>query len=130
MRKAYRTQFVHNFNIYDMKKWFTLIGLCCLMTGMISATNQPLKRISPVQAAQMRLGVLNEGTTRMEGTVRPGDTKTSAGYYRGQPFLRLPRIRRRFGMPFLPTLGSLMEITIFLGMTRRKTNFLFPLRHS
>lgn len=58
-----------------MKKWFTLIGLCCLMTGMISATNQPLKRISPVQAAQMRLGVLNEGTTRMEGTVRPGDTK-------------------------------------------------------
>lgn len=71
MRKAYRTQFVHNFNIYDMKKWFTLIGLCCLMTGMISATNQPLKRISPVQAAQMRLGVLNEGTTRMEGTVRP-----------------------------------------------------------
>jgi hypothetical protein len=75
MRKAYRTQFVHNFNIYDMKKWFTLIGLCCLMTGMISATNQPLKRISPVQAAQMRLGVLNEGTTRMEGTVRPGDTK-------------------------------------------------------
>ena len=42
---------------------------------MISATNQPLKRISPVQAAQMRLGVLNEGTTRMEGTVRPGDTK-------------------------------------------------------
>lgn len=54
-----------------MKKWFTLIGLCCLMTGMISATNQPLKRISPVQAAQMRLGVLNEGTTRMEGTVRP-----------------------------------------------------------
>jgi peptidoglycan-binding lysin domain protein len=45
------------------------------MTGMISATNQPLKRISPVQAAQMRLGVLNEGTTRMEGTVRPGDTK-------------------------------------------------------
>lgn len=75
MRKAYRTQFVHNFNIYDMKKWFTLIGLCCLMTGMISATNQPLKRISPVQAAQMRLGVLNEGTTRMEGTVRPVDTK-------------------------------------------------------
>lgn len=75
MRKAYRAQFVHNFNIYDMKKWFTLIGLCCLMTGMISATNQPLKRISPVQAAQMRLGVLNEGTTRMEGTVRPGDTK-------------------------------------------------------
>lgn len=75
MRKDYRTQFVHNFNIYDMKKWFTLIGLCCLMTGMISATNQPLKRISPVQAAQMRLGVLNEGTTRMEGTVRPGDTK-------------------------------------------------------
>lgn len=66
---------MHNFNIYDMKKWFTLIGLCCLMTGMISATNQPLKRISPVQAAQMRLGVLNEGTTRMEGTVRPGDTK-------------------------------------------------------
>ncbi len=58
-----------------MKKWFTLIGLCCLMTGMISATNQPLKRISPVQAAQMRLGVLNEGTTRMEGTVRPVDTK-------------------------------------------------------
>lgn len=58
-----------------MKKWFTLIGLCCLMTGMISATNQPLKRISPVRAAQMRLGVLNEGTTRMEGTVRPGDTK-------------------------------------------------------
>ena len=58
-----------------MKKWFTLIGLCCLMTGMISATNQPLKRISPVQAAQMRLGVLNEGTTRMEGTVRPIDTK-------------------------------------------------------
>lgn len=75
MRQAYRTQFVHNFNIYDMKKWFTLIGLCCLMTGMISATNQPLKRISPVQAAQMRLGVLNEGTTRMEGTVRPVDTK-------------------------------------------------------
>ena len=75
MRKAYRTQFVHNFNIYDMKKWFTLIGLCCLMTGMISATNQPLKRISPVQAAQMRLGVLNEETTRMEGTVRPVDTK-------------------------------------------------------
>ena len=59
---------MHNFNIYDMKKWFTLIGLCCLMTGMISATNQPLKRISPVQAAQMRLGVLNEETTRMEGT--------------------------------------------------------------
>lgn len=58
-----------------MKKWFTLIGLCCLMTGMISATNQPLKRISPVQAAQMRLGVLNEETTRMEGTVRPVDTK-------------------------------------------------------
>lgn len=58
-----------------MKKWFTLIGLCCLMTGMISATNQPLKRISPVQAAQMRLGVLNEGTTRMEGTVRPVDMK-------------------------------------------------------
>lgn len=58
-----------------MKKWFTLIGLCCLMTGMISATNQPLKRISPVQAAQMRLGVLNEGTTRMEETVRPIDTK-------------------------------------------------------
>lgn len=58
-----------------MKKWFTLIGLCCLMTGMISATNQPLKRISLVQAAQMRLGVLNEGTTRMEGTVRPVDTK-------------------------------------------------------
>lgn len=58
-----------------MKKWFTLIGLCCLMTGMISATNQPLKRISPVQAAQMRLGVLNEGTTRMEETVRPVDTK-------------------------------------------------------
>lgn len=58
-----------------MKKWFTLIGLCCLMTGMISATNQPLKRITPVQAAQMRLGVLNEGTTRMEETVRPIDTK-------------------------------------------------------
>jgi len=58
-----------------MKKWFTLIGLCCLMTGMISATNQPLKRISPVQAAQIRLGVLNEGTTRVEGPVRPVDTK-------------------------------------------------------
>lgn len=58
-----------------MKKWFTLIGLCCLMTGMISATNQPLKRITSVQAAQMRLGVLNEGTIRMEETVRPIDTK-------------------------------------------------------
>ena len=43
-----------------MKRWFTLLGGCLVAISMVMAADQPLKRLTSVQLAQMRLSDLTE----------------------------------------------------------------------
>lgn len=92
-----------------MKRILILLVLSCLAVGIVGATEQPLKRLSPVQLAQMRLKGLNEASAPNRSQALPGQKSVQAKVSKGQSVLSLPG--KRLSKVTIPSWSVPVQVT-------------------
>lgn len=92
-----------------MKRILTLLVLSCLAVGIVGATEQPLKRLSPVQLAQMRLKGLNEASAPNRSQALPGQKSVQAKVSKGQSVLSLSG--KRLSKVTIPSWSVPVQVT-------------------
>ncbi len=92
-----------------MKRILTLLVLSCLAVGIVGATEQPLKRLSPVQLAQMRLKGLNEASAPNRSQALPGQKSVQAKVSKGQSVL--PLSGKRLSKVTIPSWSVPVQVT-------------------
>lgn len=92
-----------------MKRILTLLVLSYLAVGIVGATEQPLKRLSPVQLAQMRLKGLNEASAPNRSQALPGQKSVQAKVSKGQSVLSLSG--KRLSKVTIPSWSVPVQVT-------------------
>lgn len=92
-----------------MKRTLTLLVLSCLAVGIVGATEQPLKRLSPVQLAQMRLKGLNEASAPNRSQALPGQKSVQAKLSKGESVLSLSG--KRLSKVTIPSWSVPVQVT-------------------
>lgn len=92
-----------------MKRILTLLVLSCLAVVIVGATEQPLKRLSPVQLAQMRLKGLNEASVPNRSQALPGQKSVQAKVSKGQSVLSLSG--KRLSKVTIPSWSVPVQVT-------------------
>ena len=92
-----------------MKRILTLLVLSCLAVVIVGATEQPLKRLSPVQLAQMRLKGLNEASVPNRSQALPGQKSVQARVSKGQSVLSLSG--KRLSKVTIPSWSVPVQVT-------------------
>ena len=92
-----------------MKRIITLLVLSCLAVGLVGAAEQSLKRLSPVQLAQMRLKSLNDASAPNRTQTLSGQKSVQAKLSKGESVMSLSG--KRLSKVTIPSWSVPVQVT-------------------